>query len=240
MLENTPSTDNNKKKLNWGPIIVGLLTLNIIGLAVLGALIAFPSEKIEPNSNNAVAALPQASTGTLILPTSTYESVQSPINPTIDITQLVGLIMPMLTVQPSEATQSPEITASVITPRAILRKGPGESYRMQCYLGINEILLVVGRNDDGSWLKIQLLPEQKCYFIDSQNTKQFIAIPPGIQLWISRPSVNLPNKIAEICVVTSPPTETPNPFGAPVQSKQESDDEPNQKPPNTGVLYPYP
>lgn len=195
---------------------------------MIGALIAFPSDKTERNNDDVVSALQQTSSATLSLPTSTYELVQSPINPTIDITQLVGLIMPILTVQPSEVTPTPEITASVITTRAILRKGPGESYRMQCYLDMNEKLLVVGRNDDGSWLKTQLLPEQKCYFIDSQNTKQFVAIPSDNQIWISSPSIKLPSDLIGIEIVSAPPTETSIPFKVPAQNTPQVNDASNE------------
>ena len=208
----------------WKIVLTAMAIITVGIIAVLGAQIAFPLGT--PGGEGTA----QLSTSTVpLLSTFIDKPHKNTGSSTIDAKQFTNeLPAPTITLQPAVKNTTPEITAQVIKTRAILRKGPGEYYRMHCYVDSNERLLVTGRNSDTSWLNVQLMPGQNCYYLNLNNEKQFITLPQGEQVWISSPSIALPNELAAISIVSAPPTETPFPGKFPLQSVPQVNDESNE------------
>jgi uncharacterized protein YgiM (DUF1202 family) len=99
-----------------------------------------------------------------------------------------------------------------------MRIGPGENYRMLCYLDKGTNLEIIGRNSDASWLRIELKSGQICYTLNTSGKKVEARLSAGQQLWISNPSLKISGNVYSVKLVSSPPTETPVVVKVPAQS----------------------
>jgi serine/threonine protein kinase len=125
------------------------------------------------------------------------------------------------------ATQVPdeeeikEILASLAFGRIILRIGPGENYRMLCYLDPGPRLKVIGRNRDGSWVRVVLSEAQICYNLNNSGKKVPLELPADQEIWVASASLQFGNSLFSLAFLSPPPTETPIVLKVPVQSAEE-------------------
>ena len=171
-----------------------------------------------------------AATGENMPPTAFVQPVKSRTSTSVLATQTravqgASVSQPTATARPNVINAVEEtITARVLWNRAIMRIGPGENYRMLCYLDKGFEVKIVGRNNDGSWLLVELLPGNNCYTLNTSGKKVYQTIPAGQQIWVSSASLEILKSIAGVRVVSSPPTETPIVLKVPIQSSGSNDD----------------
>lgn len=117
-----------------------------------------------------------------------------------------------------EADTTAENTAVVVADRLNVRNGPGTNYARVSAVARNDVLTVVGRNADCSWINI--------------------IAPDGMEGWVAagRQYVNLETACSDIPTVDVPPTPTPQPAtatpaaAAPTATTQPAAAQPTQPP----------
>ena len=125
---------------------------------------------------------------------------------------------------PATVTAKPERIAGVADRRIILRIGPGEYYRMLCYLDKGSNLTIVGRNSDGTWVQVALSQNATCFNINVNGKKIPLALPKEQAIWVSSASLTISGDTRLVAYVIAPPTETPIVIKTPIESENGNQD----------------
>jgi len=128
---------------------------------------------------------------TILLPT---ESATPTPTPTSTATaSLTPTLTSTSTETPTPAqTSAPLIKAEVIANFGNIRTGPGEVYKIMGTVGPGLKLIVLGKNEDESWIEVDLGLSQSA--------------------WISADLVVLDGDLSTVPVIAAPPTTTPTPI----------------------------
>jgi hypothetical protein len=102
---------------------------------------------------------------------------------------------------------SASAVASVINPNTPLKQGPGNNYKIVCYVDESSPLKIIGRNNDSTWLRITFSLGQTCYTLINSVIADIIP-DPTTQFWILRSACTILGDLGKVAVVTPAATPT--------------------------------
>jgi WD40 repeat protein len=119
--------------------------------------------------------LPEATPGSTGTPTPTRAPTRAPTPTSIPTATVAPTATPTVIPTATGTTISLEIFCTVITDRLNLRPGPGTNFNPVIQvLEIGELLVVSGRNEDATWLQVDVLDENLEVAVSGWVSAEFV------------------------------------------------------------------
>ena len=82
---------------------------------------------------------------------------------------------------------------------------------MACYVDVGIQLMITGRNNDSSWLRVFFGQGQTCFVFDQNSIRTDITPDPTLEYWVFHSTVSVSGDLSGVSVIGS--TGTPSPYG---------------------------
>jgi hypothetical protein len=168
-----------------------------------------------------------------IAPSAALVAIDRPtdtITPTIRATSTEAPTLSPIPATPTQAVPAPEalVNANTLT----LRAGPGQQFASLRAYERNTALIVLGRNPDGTWLRVQGPDERSGWML-----REYLQVNIALDgLPVVAPPTRIPAPPTKRPTLAPPPTDTPAPTVEPPTSTPEpstNTPEPTATPTNT-------
>jgi hypothetical protein len=129
-------------------------------------------------------------------------------NPWTELTTQT-VLTPYLTPTPytPSSTPTPVIPAMAQAPgqASVIYQGPGENYKIACYVDEGTQLSLSGRNMDSSWFTVTFLQDQTCFALAGSIIHPIVIPDATKQYWIFGSSYTLSGNLSGLPIISAAP-----------------------------------